>query len=257
MVASGVAWFQLLTAARTDDEDGEDGVGESEGRWSLPRQPGLHPVVVLLSLLCWTLLLPLATGFFTGQSEDPVKRIQAVCGAQLLLLILITQIAGFRPWDNRPDPAGWLWALKCGGHGFLLAAMPVYSLMIALSSFRTEDSEHSFLRLLSERQDAMTLVTIALAAVVLAPLMEELVFRVILQGGLQQVTRPVTAVIAVAVVFCAIHVSSLERIPDAIALFPLALIMGITYQKTGSYVAVVVTHGCFNATNLLLALIAA
>ena len=60
----------------------------------------------------------------------------------------------------------------------------------------------------------------------------------------------VLALACTAALFCAIH-----SFPDALALAPLALILGFMYQQRQCYVTVVVTHSLFNATTVVLALV--
>jgi hypothetical protein len=54
----------------------------------------------------------------------------------------------------------------------------------------------------------------------------------------------------VAIVFAAVHGPV-----DGIALLPLALILGYSFDRRQSYLTVVVIHGLFNATMLALAML--
>ena len=85
-----------------------------------------------------------------------------------------------------------------------------------------------------------------LLAAVLAPLVEELMYRVVLQTWLEKIAPRREALIVVALVFSAMH-----QLPDAIPLFPLALILGYVYQQRRSYLSVVLIHMLFNGANLL------
>jgi membrane protease YdiL (CAAX protease family) len=96
-----------------------------------------------------------------------------------------------------------------------------------------------------------TVAWITIAVLVAAPLCEELLFRMILQGWLQDRVAPATAVIAVAFAFAAIHANSW---PDPLPLIPLSLILGYVYYRRRSYLANVVMHALFNGMNLLMAL---
>ena len=71
-------------------------------------------------------------------------------------------------------------------------------------------------------------------------------YRVVLQTALEKLAHPRVALIVVAVIFSAMH-----QLPDAIPLFPLALILGYVYQQRRSYLTVVMIHVLFNGTNLL------
>ena len=143
--------------------------------------------------------------------------------------------------DNWPNQI-WLGVL-----GFLACVAPVIAAWSTTLPWRTPTSQHGLLQLLEQDDSVVTLAWIVLAAVVLAPLLEELMYRAILQTSLQRVAPRVT-LIAVAIVFAAVH-----RLPDAVPLLPLALILGYLYQQTRSFLAIVVTHMLFNATNLALA----
>ena len=134
--------------------------------------------------------------------------------------------------------------------GMLLAQLPVHLLEYPLQTWRAEDP-HPMLELLKNSTNHwQTLPWIALEVVVLAPLVEELLFRVVLQGALEREIPAVWATILTAAAFACIHQSA-----DWLPLFPLALILGYIYYRRRSYVAVVVLHGLFNAVSLLAALL--
>jgi membrane protease YdiL (CAAX protease family) len=52
------------------------------------------------------------------------------------------------------------------------------------------------------------------------------------------------------VIFAAVH-----RLPDAIPLLPLALVLGYVYQQRRSFLSIVLLHMLFNAANLILAVL--
>ncbi|MDA1015729.1 MAG: CPBP family intramembrane metalloprotease [Planctomycetota bacterium] len=137
--------------------------------------------------------------------------------------------------------------IKTGVTAFLASVLPVFLMMLAIQPERTKDNQHSFLKRIAEDPSFETIGWVVLTAVVLAPLFEELLFRVILQGALQRVLPPKHAILIVALLFSSIH-----GYPDALALFPLALILGYTYLITHRYWVVVTTHALFNAVNVAL-----
>ena len=75
-------------------------------------------------------------------------------------------------------------------------------------------------------------------------------YRVILQGTLQRHFSPTASILISASLFSAVH-----GFPDAVGLFPLALILGFLYWRTGSYLTIVTTHAAFNAVTVILTLI--
>ena len=147
---------------------------------------------------------------------------------------------------SRLEPYGLAWrpleSLRVGVLGLLLAYPPVILTLLASAPLRTVDKIHPFLQaLMAERNDSLV-AWVFLSAAVAAPLAEELVFRVCLQGWLRTVLRPGAAIPLVAVAFAAIH-----GWPDMLGLLPLALLLGLIYEWTHDYWAVVLTHGFFNA----------
>lgn len=226
---------------------------KSISEW-LPRREACRPDIMILGCIVWTFVPPVVASLFAGGSADPLRRIQVNVASQSTIIAIVGAVIlmtrSRTQWQWRDQRRG----LGLGLLGFLLSVLPVYALMWALGPYRTDQSEHPFLKMIHSGGARQLVVWVFLSAVILAPMAEELIFRVVLQGGLQTVLSPPAVIWGVAVVFCAIHASSVERIPDAIALFPLALILGVLYQRTGSYVAVVTMHLCFNLSNLLFSL---
>jgi len=140
--------------------------------------------------------------------------------------------------------------LLLGLQGFLATVLPVFLVRFATLPLSDGQTEHALLKLLQSDQATETIFWITISAVFLAPLMEELLYRVLLQGYLEQRVSPGFAIPVIAVVFSAVH-----PFPMSLALLPLALILGYIYHRSHSYLAVVVTHTLFNATNVLLSLL--
>ena len=84
-----------------------------------------------------------------------------------------------------------------------------------------------------------------------APVVEELVFRGFIQGGLQRRFRPTTALLVGAMWFTVVHVNPIE-IPG---LFAFAIVLGLCFMRTGRLGMSVWAHVAFNSTALLLVII--
>jgi uncharacterized protein len=132
-----------------------------------------------------------------------------------------------------------------GVTGFLAAFIPVYAVMFATYPLRSEETLHPLLRLLQEQGLRPEMIWVAIVAVVVAPLQEELLFRVVLQTWLERFLSGFGAVLVTAVLFSAVH-----GFPDSLGIFPLALVLGYVYRQRRSYLAVVLLHALFNAYNL-------
>ena len=224
------------------------------------RRPLLEVTVVsrsaVASVLGWLTLL-LLNRFLGKQAETQelsLLAIQVSCGLNLLITsllpILLTdggrrslESAGLSTADSGRQ-------LLLGIAGYLAAIWPTGVLLIVSQFWRNMQTEHVFLNALRNTERGEIITWIALSAVLAAPLAEELLFRVTLQGWLSERMADPAAIGATALLFALIH-----GWRDALPLIPLALILGFIYQKTRSYWACVVTHGLFNATNLLLAIL--
>jgi membrane protease YdiL (CAAX protease family) len=90
--------------------------------------------------------------------------------------------------------------------------------------------------------------------VVLAPLVEETLFRGFLQTYLRQRFGSLAAIWVTATAFSFFHFSSLQglsNIPIIGSLFVLALFLGFLYEKQGSLLAPIALHACFNSISVL------
>ena len=144
----------------------------------------------------------------------------------------------------------WQEQLGDGVLGFLASLAPVGLVFGLTVPFRTQENGHALLRLLESDQSFQTVFWICVSAAVMAPLVEELIYRVVIQTWLEQHLPPRVALVVAAAVFSAVH-----RFPDALPLFPLAIVLGYLYQQRRSYLSIVVVHALFNATNLAVLLL--
>ncbi len=167
-----------------------------------------------------------------------------------LILILVLALSGTALIQHGITVSGVRDQIRFGIIGFIAAVIPMAVSMIATLPFRGRETQHSLLRLLSESQDVLTVLFVAIAAVVSAPIWEELQFRVVLQGWLSTLFPPRFAIPVVALLFALVH-----GWRDGLALLPLALILGYVFHRRHSYLTVVVIHALFNATMLALQLL--
>jgi len=83
------------------------------------------------------------------------------------------------------------------------------------------------------------------AAIVLAPVAEEALFRGILYPFIKQRGHPWLALVVTSLVFAAVHSNLMTFVP--LAFF--AVVLVIVYEKTDKLLAPIVTHALFNAVN--------
>lgn len=131
---------------------------------------------------------------------------------------------------------------------FLVAYLPTAALRILMVSLLPESPSHPFLEMINDGVDAGTMSLIALMAVVVAPLVEELLYRVTILGGMMQQGWLIPGWIVSSVLFGFAH-----GFPDSMALLPLAFAIGYTYLRRRSYRTVMLVHLLFNGFNMVIA----
>jgi membrane protease YdiL (CAAX protease family) len=103
-------------------------------------------------------------------------------------------------------------------------------------------------QVLEKTQDPAQRAVFALAAIVMAPLWEESIFRGILYPRLKHHGHPRLALWATSLMFAAIHFHLATFIP----LFVFGVMLVWIYERTDSLLAPILTHAAFNAINFLL-----
>ena len=106
---------------------------------------------------------------------------------------------------------------------------------------------HQELELLTKYPDIGLRVLIAVIAIVIAPLLEELMFRGLLQTMLRSYLKNAwISIVLTSVFFSAVH----GNVGHWLALFVLAVCLGYSYEKSGSLLRPIFIHALFNAINV-------
>ncbi len=156
---------------------------------------------------------------------------------------------------TNPEPFSFRNEFAYAVEVFLAAWLPTMLLrflLVELISQVTGEVPESnpLLELLRSGPGQELMLLIAVTAVVVAPIAEELQFRVVLLGGLLQAGRPQIAWLFSSVLFAMAH-----GFPDSLALLPLSFLLGYAYMRRRSYVAVMLVHFLFNLSNIALAML--
>ncbi len=183
----------------------------------------------------------------------------AVVGSRVLWFVLalvyLTQKARAFADEMGFDLRRWKYDLRLAGLTFLAAALPVYGTNLFLSVVLDFKSEHPLVKLVSEQPSLYAMVMATVAAVLVAPLVEEFLVRVLLQGWLE--TKQIESrlrsgamddragwmpIIVASTIFALLH-----GFPDMVPLFILSLFLGYAYQRTHRIIAPLIVHACVNA----------
>ena len=103
-------------------------------------------------------------------------------------------------------------------------------------------------QVLEKTRDPAQRVIFALAAIIMAPLVEEIFFRGILYPLIKHRGYPRLAIWGTSLLFAAIHVNLMTFFP----LFVFALLLVWIYERTDTLLAPIATHATFNTVNFVL-----
>ncbi len=234
--------------------------------------------IVLLGaayILLQSLAQPLAR-LIVPDAAVLLQLIVASCVSNALVALLIVGVLTGVRGATRADLGcgGWfdgrdvLWGLKA----FVLVVPPLFLIQLVLSIWFT--GVHPIVELLQNNPSPSTVGWAFLAAVVMAPVVEELLFRVVLQGCLERLNEPSPLaepvessepprdafankvnwrpILVSSAIFALLHFNGG---PDPVPLFFLALVLGYIYQRSHSIVPCIVLHMSLNALSLGLLLL--
>ncbi|MFZ9936670.1 MAG: CPBP family intramembrane glutamic endopeptidase [Luteolibacter sp.] len=108
------------------------------------------------------------------------------------------------------------------------------------------DTTQDTVKLLRETDDPLTLGLMAFAAVIAAPVCEEIVFRGYLYPLLKKFGGITAAAIGTSLVFAAAH----GHLTAIVPLFVFGVVLVLLYEKTGSLWAPIAAHFCFNGATV-------
>ena len=150
------------------------------------------------------------------------------------------------------DQSGWqrgLWLAL----GVAALALPVALLLNALSetvlvTLRGKAEMQPTMKILEMTVGTFRRVCFGFTAVLLAPVVEEILFRGVLYPAIKLRGYPKSALIGTSLLFAAIHGSLMTLVP----LFFLAAVFVWLYERTGTLAAPIVAHSFFNTVNFFI-----
>jgi uncharacterized protein len=146
-------------------------------------------------------------------------------------------------------------AVRAGVITFLQAlpiiALTSYAAQTLFDSLGIEAKPQDLISLFVHNQNLPSLILLIVLAVLVAPITEELVFRVGFFGWLRTRTLRGVALLVPAFVFAALHSNLLVFFP----LVSLAIVLSLAYEQTGHPLTNIVAHSLFNLNTVLLVLL--
>ena len=151
---------------------------------------------------------------------------------------------------------GWRWVFLIApgtvvGMMLFFGGLRVSGFMQWIESFGIETVQDS-VKVLQTSNDPVILGLMMIAAVIVAPICEEIVFRGYFYSASKKFAGPWAAGICSALIFGAAHANFAALLP----LFVFGVVLVFVYEKTGSLWAPIAVHCSFNGTTVLLQMIA-
>ena len=240
-------------------------LGRHALRYAPVRRNALTPLVLLLLLLVWQVLPALLIWTLAGLTttlpewQAWIVRNSVMCLASLLTILVILAVV----WRS------FVRGIKGFGLGVrrlhidlaqaavvLFTILPLVLVAIALTTYvgqrvagpEYQMERHEELDVLIKYPQVISRLLVVLLAVVVAPLVEEMLFRGILQSMLRSyIDWPWLAISGCSVLFAAVH-PEMAHWP---ALFVLSMGIGYAYEKSGSLWQAIFVHAMFNGWTVL------
>lgn len=214
-------------------------------RWGLPDALLVFLGGVVASV--FVLILLAATGYDVEDAASDPTGLAVTGVAQFVgmaaTLMLTSRVKGrgtlrsdFGLWI---DPRDW-WYFLVG------AGLQVAAIVLFLPMARLDDDPQDVVEQLDEAS-GVALALLLLTAVVLAPIVEELLFRGLLLRALLRRVTPTTAVAVSAVLFGAVHLVDPNAFPLLAAFVGLGVISAIIAVRSGGVGRSILLHSGFNA----------
>lgn len=141
------------------------------------------------------------------------------------------------------------------GFGLILLTIPIVNgfaggIMHWMKGFWPEVGMQDSILAFRASKDPMAKALLIVAAVIIAPLVEEMMFRGFIYGVVKRFTDGFFAAVCSAMLFAVVH----YHVGSMFPLMLLALILCAVYEMTGSLLVPMIMHGFFNATSILVML---
>ena len=236
----------------------------------LPAIPGVLPPFPTVWDRVWTLFfITLVTGFvgFSLLVKDAELTAESTFGS--ILSSIFAEIVLYLPmvlrmtivtWRGRDNGLGFhmispFQLFKCG---FLYVIIPPFVVAALMEQLHLPELLHEFtlapvnqevMEIFQESDNPALRVSIAILAIVIAPVVEECCFRGFLYNSIKQHAGIIAATLISSLFFAAIHTSLVAFLP----LFVFAVFQCELYRKTHSLTAPIIAHAVFNSISVLAA----
>ncbi len=213
---------------------------------------GLPDAILALALAS---LFALNAAVSTPQADKIVLRTTDLGANALISVALFLFVAAFLSFRRRSVSlmAGFgklpFWRCLATALILLFAAYPLIFLADLLTQrvIGAPSSRQGIVELFNGSQSLQQRILIIILAVVIAPMVEEFIFRFFLYGVIRRYLGRFTGLVSNAALFAAVH----AHIPSAAPLFVLGACFTLAYEWSGSILVSMTMHALFNSMTLV------
>jgi len=212
---------------------------------------GNDVLVILVAAVTLALFIGLATG-----PEPPIE-VRLAGGLLLQAGIGLIAIAWLVARGARAADLGLVEGHLGADLRLALAALGIVVaplLALAATVNRLVPYRHDVADFLAGNRDPWDLSLVIATAVVAAPIVEEILFRRVLQGWLEKLVPDHDGAAAITLSAAAFALAHQGQGLAFIPLFPLAIVLGFIARRTGSVVPCILLHALFNAISVAILL---
>jgi uncharacterized protein len=231
------------------------------------REPATKPARIAWglpdALLCWmagylgAILASIPLYASHGGTDIDTKLVFGVIlpAQQLMVLLAVVYVTRLKGQKSLAADFGLVVRLR-DAKALIVGATLEIVLTLALLPIIQLDPDAQNQQLLSDlkdHRDIGTIVLFVIGAVVLAPIIEELLFRGVLLRALLRRAQPVTAVLTSAVIFALVHyLGDPNTLPFLPALTGLGVVLAVVALRSGDLSTSIFIHAGFNLTTTIL-----
>ena len=215
------------------------------------------------ALLCWlagylgAILASFPLYASHGGTDIDTKLIFGIILPAQQLTVVLAMVYVTRLKGQRSLARDFGFVVRLGdAKALIVGAVLEVALTLALIPILQLDPDAQNQQLLSdlkEHRDAATVILFVIGAVILAPIVEELLFRGVLLRALLRRFEPVTAVLGSAIIFALVHyIGDPNTLPFLPALTGLGALLALVALRSGDLSMSIFIHAGFNLTTTIL-----
>jgi membrane protease YdiL (CAAX protease family) len=197
-------------------------------------------------------------------SHEGWINIASICGGFLAVFCVFKSLTPHLRHRIIGDSTAWFHHMLVGigawfiSYPLVLAMDQALSLVVSLWLRQTPVEQVAVRHFRYALGDPLIFWSTALAVVTLVPMVEEFLFRGLLQSWLRnKISRPFVAIALTSIIFALFHYSSSQgtsNIELLCSLFVLSCFLGYVYERQRSLWASIALHGFFNGMSVLMIL---